>query len=111
DGYVWRQSYEHSKPGPLHKGEPTRRTGSSVAFWPDPEIFETTTFSFETISRRLQEMAFLNRGLTIHLRDERPTAGDVEPREVTYLYKGGIADFVRHLNQTKNPIHRSVIEF
>jgi len=111
DGYVWRQSYEHSKPGPLHKGEPTRRTGSSVAFWPDPEIFETTTFSFETISRRLQEMAFLNRGLTIHLRDERPTAGGVEPREVTYLYKGGIADFVRHLNQTKNPIHRSVIEF
>ena len=111
DGHVWRQSYQHSKPSPLHKGETTRRTGSSVAFWPDPEIFETTTFSFETISRRLQEMAFLNRGLTIHVRDEREVGEDGEPRQVTYLYKGGIADFVRHLNQTKNPIHRSVIEF
>ncbi len=111
DGYVWRQSYQHSKPGPLHKGEPTDRTGSSVAFWPDPEIFETTNFSFETISRRLQEMAFLNRGLRIHVRDERTVEEDGEPRQVTYLYKGGIADFVRHLNQTKNPIHRSVIEF
>ncbi|HEY3007904.1 MAG TPA: DNA topoisomerase (ATP-hydrolyzing) subunit B [Micromonosporaceae bacterium] len=111
DGYVWRQQYHHSKPTPLEKGETTRRTGSSVAFWPDPTVFETTEFSFETISRRLQEMAFLNRGLTIHLRDERETDESGKPREVTYLYKGGIADFVRHLNQTKSPIHRSVIEF
>jgi DNA gyrase subunit B len=111
DGYVWRQQYHHSKPTPLEKGETTRRTGSSVAFWPDPTVFETTEFSFETISRRLQEMAFLNRGLTIHLRDERETDEAGKPREVTYLYKGGIADFVRHLNQTKSPIHKSVIEF
>jgi DNA gyrase subunit B len=110
DGHVWRQSYHHSKPGPLVKGEPTRRTGSIVAFWPDETIFETTEFTFETISRRLQEMAFLNRGLTIHLRDER-VEEEGKPREVTYLYKGGIADFVRHLNQTKTPIHKSVIEF
>src|SRR5690606_14059646 len=55
--------------------------------------------------------AFLNRGLRIHVRDERTVEEDGEPRQVTYLYKGGIADFVRHLNQTKNPIHRSVIEF
>jgi DNA gyrase subunit B len=111
DGHVWRQQYHHSKPTPLEKGETTRRTGSSVTFWPDPTIFETTEFSFETISRRLQEMAFLNRGLTIHLRDERATDEDGRLREVTYLYKGGIADFVRHLNQTKSPMHKSVIEF
>ncbi|MPZ25316.1 MAG: DNA topoisomerase (ATP-hydrolyzing) subunit B [Micromonosporaceae bacterium] len=111
DGRVWRQSYRQSKPGPLQKGEATRRTGSEVAFWPDPKIFETTEFSFETITRRLQEMAFLNRGLTIHVRDDRVVGDDGKHREVTYLYKGGIADFVKHLNQTKTPIHRSVIEF
>jgi len=111
DGYVWRQQYRNSRPTPLEKGEPTRRSGSCVAFWPDPEIFETTEFSFETIYRRLQEMAFLNRGLTIHIRDEREVDEEGKPREVTFLYKGGIADFVKHLNATKNPIHKSVIEF
>jgi DNA gyrase subunit B len=108
-GFTWRQEYLNSKPGPLEKGEPTNKTGSIVSFWADPTIFETTEYSFETIYRRLQEMAFLNRGLTIHLRDERKE--DDEAREVTFLYKGGIADFVRHLNATKSPIHKSVIEF
>lgn len=111
DGYVWRQSYDRSKPTPLQKGEKTRRTGTSITFWPDAEIFESTEFSFETVTRRLQEMAFLNRGLTIHVRDERVTEDDGEHREVTYRYKGGISDFVRHLNHTKTPIHKSVIEF
>jgi DNA gyrase subunit B len=111
DGRVWRQEYERSKPGPLVKGEATRRTGTRIAFWPDAKIFESTVFSFETITRRLQEMAFLNRGLTIHVRDERVTDDDGKHREVTYLYKGGIADFVRHLNHTKTPIHKSVVEF
>ncbi len=111
DGYVWRQQYHRAKPGPLEKGERTRRTGSTVAFWPDPKIFETVEFSFEVIYRRLQEMAFLNRGLTIHLCDERTPDEDGKLREVTFLYKGGIADFVRHLNATKTPIHKSVIEF
>jgi DNA gyrase subunit B len=111
DGHVWRQQYHFAKPTPLEKGEATRRTGSSVAFWPDPKVFETTEFAFETIYRRLQEMAFLNRGLTIHLRDERKPDEDGKFREVTFLYKGGIADFVRHLNQTKEPIHKSVVEF
>ncbi|HWH01834.1 MAG TPA: DNA topoisomerase (ATP-hydrolyzing) subunit B [Pilimelia sp.] len=111
-GHVWRQQYHNSKPTPLEKGEPTTLTGSTVAFWPDPKVFETTEFNFETIYRRLQEMAFLNRGLTIHLRDERKVVdegGGV--REVTFCYKGGIADFVRHLNQTKSPIHKTVVEF
>ena len=110
DGYVWRQEYNHSKPGKLMKGEATRRTGTTTTFWPDPKIFESTEFSFETIYRRLQEMAFLNRGLTISLRDEREGAIE-EKKEVTFCYKGGIADFVRHLNQTKTAIHKSVIEF
>mgnify|MGYP006330453589 CR=1 FL=1 len=110
DGYVWRQSYLHSKPSKLVRGETTQRTGTCVSFWPDPDIFETTVFTFETIYRRLQEMAFLNRGLTIALRDERPEASE-EKKDVTFCYKGGIADFVRHLNQTKTPIHKSVVEF
>src|SRR6266508_2366897 len=111
--YVSRQTYLHSKPiGSLEKGEATRRTGTMVTFWPDPKIFETLDFKFETIYRRLQEMAFLNRGLTIALRDERPIEGkDASEKEVTFCYKGGIADFVRHLNQTKTPIHKSVVEF
>jgi DNA gyrase subunit B len=112
DGFIWTQRYDYGKPGPLNKGEKTNRTGTTITFWPDGKIFETTTFSFETLYRRLQEMAFLNRGLTIALRDERGgETGDAEPRAVTFCYKGGIADFVRHLNQTKSPIHKSVIEF
>jgi DNA gyrase subunit B len=110
-GFVWRQDYRNSKPSPLQKGEATNRTGSAVSFWPDPSVFETTDFDFETIYRRIQEYAFLNRGLTIQLRDERVQEDDGKPREVTFCYKGGIADFVRHLNASKNPIHRSVIEF
>ncbi|HYU05528.1 MAG TPA: toprim domain-containing protein, partial [Jatrophihabitantaceae bacterium] len=86
-------------------------------------IFETTEYSFETISRRLQEMAFLNKGLTIVLRDERegPVVDEDDaaaapkaptgPKEVAYHYAGGIADFVRHLNATKDPIQKSVISF
>jgi len=112
DGFVWRQTYTNSKPGPLEKGEKTRKTGTTITFWPDAKIFETLDFNFETIYRRLQEMAFLNRGLTIALRDERVQEVPTEDRrEVTFCYKGGIADFVRHLNQTKSAIHRSVIEF
>jgi DNA gyrase subunit B len=83
-----------------------------VTFWADPKIFETTDYSFETISRRMQEMAFLNRNLTMVLRDERPTAQvDGVPKEIVYCYPGGIEDFVRHLNGSKEPIHRSVIGF
>jgi DNA gyrase subunit B len=107
DGFTWHQVYTDSRPGPLHKGAPTRKHGSTVSFWADPAIFETTTYSFETLTRRLQEMAFLNRGLSITLRDQRPDS----PREVHYQYRGGIEDFVRHLNATKDAIHKSVIGF
>src|SRR5690349_9990665 len=91
-GFFWRQKYENSKPGPLEKGEPTENSGSAVSFWPDPDVFETVEFSFETIYRRLQEMAFLNRGLTISLRDERVQDEEGKPREVTFCYKNGISD-------------------
>lgn len=110
DGFVWRQTYRNSVPEPLQKGEPTDRTGTSVTFWPDGVIFETLEFNYETVYRRIQEYAFLNRGLKIALRDERVEAPE-EKREVVFCYENGIADFVRHLNATKTPIHRSVVEF
>ena len=119
DGYVWRQSYERGAPiAPLERGEESPDTGTITTFWPDATIFETTTWNFETLSRRLQEMAFLNRGLTITLTDKRPDADTADagtdsagPRVVTYLYKGGISDFVRYLNSSKEPVHASVIDF
>jgi len=112
DGYVWRQSYADSEPvAPLARGEATDQTGTIVTFWPDPDIFETTAWSFETLSRRLQEMAFLNRGLRINLTDERPDHMNGEPHVVSYRYEGGIADFVRYINASKEAVHSSVIEF
>jgi DNA gyrase subunit B len=112
DGYVWRQSYLASEPvEALERGEPTEETGTTITFWPDPDIFESTVWSFETLSRRLQEMAFLNRGLGITLTDERPDHINGEPNVVHYRYEGGIADFVRYLNASKEPVHDSVIEF
>jgi DNA gyrase subunit B len=112
DGYVWRQSYEYSVPtAPLLRGESTDKTGTIITFWPDGDIFETTEWSFETLSRRLQEMAFLNRSLSITLTDERPEHINGEPHVAQFRYDGGLADFVRYLNATKEPVHPSVIEF
>jgi len=115
DGYHWSQPYVDQKPAePLKRGEKTKRTGTTVTFWADPNIFETTQYNFETISRRLQEMAFLNKGLTIALRDERAVEDRVNPQaptEVTYHYVGGIADYIKHLNASKTPLHKSVISF
>ncbi|WTD07318.1 DNA topoisomerase (ATP-hydrolyzing) subunit B [Streptomyces albidoflavus] len=126
DGYHWSQSYERGVPtAPLAQGEATEETGTSVTFWADSSIFETTDYSFETLSRRFQEMAFLNKGLTIKLTDERAsakatagadsdeaTAGEPEePRTVTYHYEGGIVDFVTYLNSRKGEvIHPTVID-
>ncbi|MGE3813209.1 MAG: DNA gyrase subunit B, partial [Candidatus Nanopelagicales bacterium] len=119
DGYVHPNSLHPGAPiGPLETGEATDETGTTVTFWADGTIFETTTYDFTTLSRRFQEMAFLNKGLTIVLDDERerPAVDEEEgdeaektPRSVTYHYEGGIADFVRHLNATKGPAHQHVI--
>ncbi|HEX3705365.1 MAG TPA: DNA topoisomerase (ATP-hydrolyzing) subunit B [Mycobacteriales bacterium] len=109
DGFVWNRTYvDGGKPsGQLEKGAATTDTGTTVTFWADPSIFETTVYSYETLARRLQEMAFLNAGLSITLRDEREEA----PVENLYMYKDGLQDFVKHLNATKSPAHDSVIHF
>ena len=114
EGFIHTQSYKLGVPQePLKKGEKTSKTGTKVTFWASEEIFETTVYSFEILSTRFREMAFLNRGMTITLRDER--AGHVdekgEPIHVTYKYDGGISDFVKHLNSTKGESHKSIIAF
>ncbi|AZQ72504.1 MULTISPECIES: DNA topoisomerase (ATP-hydrolyzing) subunit B [Streptomyces] len=115
DGFHWTQDYKLGVPtAPLQQNEPTDETGTSVTFWADGDIFETTEYSFETLSRRFQEMAFLNKGLTISLTDERPAHVDEEgkPLAVRYHYEGGISDFVRYLNSRKGEVvHPSVIAF
>jgi DNA gyrase subunit B len=112
DGYIWQQSYERGVPtGTVQRGEPTTETGNLTTFWADNTIFETTDYSYETLSRRLQEMAFLNRNLSIALTDERVLEEGGEPRSVHYQYAGGISDFVRYINATKEPVHASVIDF
>ena len=120
EGFVYRQTYEHGVPtAPLAKGEKTDRTGTTVTFWADANIFETTHYDFTTLSRRFQEMAFLNKGMTIELVDERTTAirdaDDVsevvdDVRAVSYHYDGGIADFVRHINASKGVSNPTIIE-
>lgn len=120
NGRIWRQHYLHSEPGPLTEHGETERTGTSVTFWADGDIFETTSYNAETIARRLQEMAFLNKGLTIVLRDERLSDEDSEAdaegrpardKERTYQYPGGLEDFVKHINHTREAIHTNVISF
>src|SRR5699024_2763069 len=78
DGKHWIQNFNNSVPDELIEGGNARGTGTTIRFWPDPEIFETTDFDYDTISRRLQEMAFLNKGLTITLKDERVTEEQLE---------------------------------
>ncbi len=82
DGYVWEQNFTRAVPDELVQGKKARGSGTTVRFWPDPEIFETTTFDFDTISRRLREMAFLNKGLTITLIDERVSEADLEAEKL-----------------------------
>ncbi|MFF7210866.1 DNA topoisomerase (ATP-hydrolyzing) subunit B [Streptomyces sp. NPDC008238] len=116
EGFRWTQDYKMGVPtAPLQKNEEVPETGTSVTFWADGDIFETLEYSFETLSRRFQEMAFLNKGLTISLTDERPEHADVEnegqPRSVSYHYEGGIVDFVKYLNSRKGEtVHPSVID-
>ncbi|MET9348613.1 DNA topoisomerase (ATP-hydrolyzing) subunit B [Streptomyces termitum] len=119
DGHRWTQDYKMGVPtAPLAQHEETSETGTSVTFWADPDIFETTEYSFETLSRRFQEMAFLNKGLTITLTDERESAkatvgadapdaeaaAEATARTVTYHYEGGIVDFVKYLNSRKGEL-------
>lgn len=120
DGVIWEQHYRHGVPqAKLANVGSSDHTGTSVTFWADEGIFETTHYDFETLARRFQEMAFLNKGLTLSLVDERdpaPVEGEPEDapevrRSVEYHYSGGIADFVVHLNAAKGPAHANVIHF
>jgi DNA gyrase subunit B len=105
-GKVWTQRYEYGVPqGEITAGEKTTKHGTIVRFKPDGKIFEETTFSFDTLSNRLRELAFLNKGLKIVIEDER------DGRSHTFLYKGGIIEFIKHLNQNKTPIHPKVLFF
>jgi DNA gyrase subunit B len=111
EGHVWTQRYERGFPkGELGKTRKLKRgegTGTTIGFKPDPEVFtETQELSFDTLSRRFRESAFLNKGLKIRLVDERE-----EGREVAYQYEGGIRDFVAHINEAKDPVHKTVFYF
>lgn len=100
NGQVYQQRFERGKPvTPLTVIGKTRGRGTKVTFKPDPEIFEVTDFSFDILSQRLRELAFLNRGLRIAIHDERTD------RTQEFLYKGGIVSFVEHLNKNKTPLH------
>jgi DNA gyrase subunit B len=108
EGHVWSQRYERGFPkGALTKDRKLKKgegKGTTISFMPDPEVFtETLELSFDTLSRRFRESAFLNKGLKIRLLDERE-----EDRDVTYRYEGGIRDFVEHINEAKDPVHKTV---
>jgi len=108
DGFTWTQDYVRGAPqGDLHQGEPTDRTGTSITFMPDAEIFETLAFDYATLEQRLRETAFLTRGMRISIDDERGEGG----KRSEFHYEGGIEDFVSYLNENKDPIQKKVVFF
>jgi DNA gyrase subunit B len=111
DGHLFTQRYERGFPkGEIEKSRKLKKgegTGTTIRFLPDPKVFtETQELSFDTLSRRFRESAFLNKGLKISLADERE-----EDRSVTYQYDGGIRDFVEHINEAKDPVHKTIFYF
>ena len=107
DGYTWQQEYSCGIPkAPLAKaGKAGRKTGTRVTFKPDPAIMEVTVFNYDTLATRLRQLAFLNKGLKITLKDER-----TEPEKVgEFLFTGGIAEFIKHLNKGKTVLHEKPI--
>jgi len=123
-GYVWRQSFRDGgvPVAPLERGEETDETGTTITFWPDPTIFETVRFDYETLRTRFQQMAFLNKGLRIDLVDERPEEAyeiDVDGQPVlqqpsdSFLYERGLVDYVEYLNKARHAdvVNDDVIDF
>jgi DNA gyrase subunit B len=121
-GHVWTQSYTDGVPNePLAEGAATPDTGTTISFWPNAEIFETVEFDYETLRTRFQQTAFLNKGLTIALTDERttePVDGETEAPEVrhnVFRYDRGLVDYVEYLNTTSakkaEAVHDAVIAF
>ncbi|PSQ15070.1 DNA topoisomerase (ATP-hydrolyzing) subunit B [Halobacteriales archaeon QS_8_69_26] len=111
DGAVWHQRFDHGEPETelerVRDLEPGEDTGTEIRFWPDDEIFEEEVFDADTLASRLRELAFLNPGVELVLRDER---GE-EPSAETFVYEGGIREFVEYLNETRTPMHEEVIFF
>src|SRR5229473_5535725 len=109
EGYTWQQEYACGAPkAPLVKaGKAGKKTGTRVTFKPDMTIMEASVFNYDTLAQRLRELAFLNKGLKITLTDER-----VDPEKVTeFMYSGGIAEFIKHLNRGKSVLHEKPIHF
>ncbi|HEX2239787.1 MAG TPA: DNA topoisomerase (ATP-hydrolyzing) subunit B [Actinomycetota bacterium] len=109
DGKLWRQEYKRGKPlAKLKAVKPAKRTGTTVTFWPDPQIFtDEREFKFDTLVQRLREMAFLNKGLEMQLIDQR-----VEPEhKEVFRYTGGIVDFVKHLNGSRDAVNNRIVYF
>jgi DNA gyrase subunit B len=109
DGFTWQQEYACGVPkAPMQKaGKAGRKTGTRVTFKPDPSIMEMTKFNYDTLAQRLRELAFLNKGLRITLADERE-----EPIKThEFLYTGGIAEFIKHLNRGKSVLHDKPMYF
>jgi len=105
DGHIYKQRYERGKPvTPVDIIGDTNLTGTKTTFKPDPEIFEVTEFDFEVLLTRLRELAFLNKGLKIVLRDERPQ----EPVDKQLHYEGGIVSFVEYMDRNKDPLHAPI---
>jgi DNA gyrase subunit B len=116
EGNVYRQSYTVGVPdAPLDKGERTDEHGTTITFWASADVFDSLDYDFETLRTRFQQYAFLNKGLSISLVDERPQHADEDgaPPRVQYRYDGGLVDYVKHLNASKKnePVHPEVIEF
>jgi DNA gyrase subunit B len=106
NGEVFEQQYQRGKPlAPLTVAGKTKKRGTKVVFKPDPLIFETVEFSFDVLAQRLRELAFLNKGLEISLKDDRTG----KEKEQVFCYKGGIVSFVEHLNEAKSPIHPPIV--
>ena len=126
-GYAWRQSYrDGGQPiSPLAKEEETDETGTTITFWPDATIFDTVDFDYDTLRTRFQQMAFLNKGLRISLRDERPEGlteasapgesetDELKPRHDSFLYERGLVDYVEHLNKVRHAdvVNDEIIDF
>jgi DNA gyrase subunit B len=106
EGKVWQQAYEKGRPvAPIKAVGTSKKTGTKVTFWPDPEIFSVTEFHFDSLSQRLRELSFLNPGVKISIHDERTD------KKHDFAYEGGIKSFVEHLNKAKQPIHDKVVFF
>jgi len=108
NGKIYKQTYMKGKTvTPLTEIGESRKTGSKTTFWPDPEIFEEVVYDYSTLQHRLREMAFLNKGIKIIMKDER----EGKKKKEEFYYEGGIKEFVKFLNTNKDPIHPEVVYF